>query len=141
MKLSEKLKRVRELEKKVRDGLNSMHEEHKKKFGPLEKKARELKQSVLNEKDSITKEIRKDVKKFVSEMKKKYRKLKKLELISHVLYFGTNVEIAVDFEIDLEDLIKYEESKLKKPKRPRGRIVKESEISKKIKKKIVGDKK
>lgn len=124
MKLSNKLKKAKELEEEVKTIQRNANERARKKWLPLEDKAQKLKASVYGSSQGLVKSIEKDVNKFVKDMKKKYNKLEELNIESHVSYFGGKAEVVVHFEISLEDLINYQEGKRKK-----------------IKKKIVRDKK
>jgi len=118
MKTSEKLKKVKELQKKIKNIDNKSHRKLMEDRDPLQREVQKLKDSILNEKIGLAGEIKKDVNKFVKQMKKKYGKLKDLDITCHVLYFGTNAEIAVDFEVPLESLIRRkEELEKEKPKK------------------------
>ncbi len=124
MKLSEKLKRIEKLEKEIKTIQHNANRESGLKWKPLSEEANDLKNNIYKESKTLIKDIEKDMKDFIKRMKKKYKKLNKLEIESDVLYFGTNVETSVYFEISLENIIKYEEGKRKKIKK---KIVRDKE--------------
>lgn len=132
MNLYKKLKLAEALQEEAKVIRNELDKETRKKWEPLENKAQELKQDVYKQGIKLIKNIKSDMKKFVKELKKKYTLLKNLEIESDVLYFSNTVDVGLNFEIPLESLVKYEE-RIKKPKPPKGRVVKENKKPKKLK--------
>ena len=132
MNSKQKLEEAARLEREANTIRINLDNERIRKIKPLEAKSQKLRRQVYKREKELFKDIEKDVKEFVKVMKKKYKHLKSLEIDNDNSFLRNKAEISVYFEIDFEDLIAYTESP-KKPKPPKGRVLKENEKPKKLK--------